>query len=126
MLRSEAITNGMRNGTISSSVYYKIWAYFHKNGIDVKVLQICIPMVSLLILITNGVLLQRLLLKKTKTRPDKLFVLLSLIWVSEHFQYHHYQSFTNLDVLCKVFTISRLFHYFPYVVAMIYGYYNCN
>ena len=117
MRGSEAVTTEIRNVTSNSSECYKIWVYFHENGIDITVLQVCIPLISLLILITNGVLLRRLLLKKEKTRPDKLFIILSLsdmgVGAFSTPSLSVFVFFTDPDVLCKVLTISQVFLYFP-------------
>ena len=117
MCGSVAVTTGTRNATSNSSECYKIWACFNKNGIDITVLQICIPLISSLILITNGVLLRRLLLKKEKARPDKLFIILSLsdmgVGALSAPSLSVFVFFTNPDVLCKVLTISQVFLYFP-------------
>ena len=117
MRESEAVTTGIRKTTSNSSECYKIWAYFHKSGIDITVLQICIPLISFLILMANGVLLRRLVLKKEKTRPDKLFIILSLsdmgVGAFSAPSLSVLVFFTNRDVLCKLLTISQVFLYFP-------------
>ena len=76
-------------------------------------LQICLPLILLLVLITNGVLLRRLLLKKAKTRHDKLLSILSL----SNMGVEAFSSpsllilvfITNPDVLCKILTINQVF-----------------
>ena len=62
----------------NSTACYRTWQYFHEPGIDLTVLHIAFIITALLILASNGILLQRLLLKKKKTRHDKLFIILSI------------------------------------------------
>ena len=84
-------------------------------------LQICLPLILLLVLITNGVLLRRLLLKKAKTRHDKLLSILSL----SNMGVEAFSSpsllilvfITNPDVLCKILTINQVFLYFSMIFS---------
>ena len=84
-------------------------------------LQICLPLILLLVLITNGVLLRRLLLKKAKTRHDKLLSILSLSDMGvEAFSSPSLLILvfiTNPDVLCKILTINQVFLYFSMIFS---------
>ena len=84
-------------------------------------LQICLPLILFLVLITNGVLLRRLLLKKAKTRHDKLLSILSLSDMGvEAFSSPSLLILvfiTNPDVLCKILTINQVFLYFSMIFS---------
>ena len=84
-------------------------------------LQICLPLILLLVLITNGVLLRRLLLKKAKTRHDKLLSILSLSDMGvEAFSSPSLLVLvfiTNPDVLCKILTINQVFLHFSMIFS---------
>ena len=51
--------------------------FTNRDGYDILALQISYVLTSLMILIFNGILLLKFLKKKTKSRPDKLFIIMS-------------------------------------------------
>ena len=71
------------NYTNPSSVYIggacqELTLYFDTFGIDIVFLKIAFVITALLIVSTNVVLLTKLIKKKHKTRPDKLFMILTV------------------------------------------------
>ena len=105
----------------NSAPCYLTGQYFHEPGIDLTILQIAFIMTALLILASNGMLLRKLLPKKKKTRPDKLFIILAIsdigvgaitVPLISLFAFS-----LNEDIICSLYKTIAFFAYYPFVFS---------
>lgn len=105
----------------NSSVCYKAWQYFHEPGIDLTVLKMAFITTAVLILASNSTLLGKLLLKREKTRADKLFIMLSLsdmgIGACTIPLLLLLTFSLNLDIVCLLHPVTTFFTYYPYLFS---------
>lgn len=110
------------NYTNSSLVYtgkacQELTLYFKTFGIDIVFLRMAFVITALLIVSTNGVLITKLVKKKHKTRPDKLFMILTVTDLCTGLISIPIVSLPlhkiDLDDLCKFSYILTFFSFFP-------------
>lgn len=103
------------------TVCYKAWQYFHEPGIDLTVLKLAFIATAVLILASNGLLLRKLLLKREKTRADKLFIILSLsdmgIGACTIPMLSLLTFSLKRDIVCLLHPVTTFFTYYPYLFS---------